>query len=388
MNSLIKVPTFSNSLSEDNKIIHGDNLLILDYLQKDYFEKIKLIYVDPPYNTGNFFKHYDDKLHRIEWLDFMEKRLNLLKNLMKNDGVIFVQINDNESAYLKILMDKIFGEENYETTLYIQVRYLNKTLTEDNSYHKVIEQILIYKKPAFKPNKKKIDYPLDKFCWEINELTNGKVEMIDNKKVIIFKEGEYEINKVPASINALKETWATGSLVRQGGSAAEFFDKYLSNRKEIDGLKTLYKVINMGTKGDGLGYRYITGPRKISASKGKFYYGIPLKKINEIKSGNPQKEIPIPNFYDFSGSFGNCRLEGGLSFNGGKKPEALISMILEIGSNPEDLILDPFLGSGTTAAVAHKMNRKYIGIEKGNQIITHCIPRLKNISSNFNFYIL
>ena len=177
----------------------------------------------------------------------------------------------------------------------------------------------------------------------------------------------------------MKETWATGSLVKQGGSAARFFDLHLSARKDVDGLNTLYKVLDMGTQGDGLGYRYVTGPKKSTAAKGKFYTGVPLDKIEKIKTGSAKKEIPIANFYDYSGNFGNCRLEGGVSFNGGKKPEELISMILEIGSNPGDLVFDSFLGSGTTAAVALKMNRKFIGIELGEQAYSHCFVRLKSV---------
>jgi adenine-specific DNA-methyltransferase len=237
----------------------------------------------------------------------------------------------------------------------------------------------VYKKPLFQPNKKNINYSIEKFCWKITELSDGKTEEIGGRKVVIFKAGEYKIDEIEPSLKGLKETWATGSLVKQGGSAAEFFDLYLSSRKEEDGLNTLYKVIDMGTKGDGLGYRYISGPKKITATKGKFYSGIPIDKFEDIKLGQAKKEIPIANFYDFSGSFGNCRLEGRVGFNGGKKPEDLISMIIEIGSKEDDLILDSFLGSGTTAAVAHKMGRRWIGIEMGEHCDTHCLPRLKAV---------
>lgn len=377
---LIESPEYSyGDKDTQNMIIHGDNLLALKALEQKYTGKVKCIYIDPPYNTGNAFEHYDDGVEHSIWLDLMSQRLKILKTLLKEDGVIFVQIDESEGAYLKAMMDEIFGRNNYETTFYIQVRYSNKTLNEDNNYQKLIEQILVYKKPLFKPNKKQIDYSIDKFCWKITELSEGKVEFIGGRNVIIFKENEYTIEECKPNLKGLKETWATGSLVKQGGSAAEFFDLFLSSRKNIDGLNTLYKVIDMGTNGDGLGYRYITGPKKSTASKGKFYSGIPIDRLNEIQLGNAKKENPISNFYDFSGSFGNCRLEGGVSFNGGKKPEDLLSMIIEIGSKEGDLILDSFLGSGTTVAVAHKMNRKYLGIELANQAITHVQPRLKNI---------
>ena len=365
-----------------NMIIHGDNLSALKALEQEYAGKVKCIYIDPPYNTGNTFEHYDDRLEHNIWLNLMKQRLKILKKLLREDGVIFIQIDESEGPYLKVLMDEIFGRNSYETTFYVQVRYGNKTLNEDSNYQKLIEQIFVYKKALFKPNKKKVDYEIDKFCWKITELTSGNSETIGGREVIVFKNGEYKIEQVEASLDALKETWATGSLVRQGGSAAEFFDLYLASRKDEDGLNTLYKVIDMGTQGDGLGYRYITGPKKNTASKGKFYTGVPTKKIEEIKSGEAKKEIPIANFYDYSGSFGNCRLEGGVSFNGGKKPEDLISMILEIGSNEGDLVFDSFLGSGSVVSVAHKMNRNYIGVELGEQVKTHVVKRLKNIIDN------
>lgn len=377
---LIEDPELSyGDKDTENLIIHGDNLLALKALEQEYAGKVKCIYIDPPYNTGNAFEHYDDGIEHSLWLNLMSQRLKILKRLLSEDGVIFVQIDESEGPYLKVLMDEVFGRNSYETTFYIQVRYGNKTLNEDNNYQKLIEQIFVYKKPLFKPNKQKVDYEIDKFCWKITELTSGQTETIGGRQVVVFREGEYTIEQVEPSLSALKETWATGSLVKQGGSAAEFFDLHLSSRKELDGLNTLYKVIDMGTQGDGIGYRYITGPKKASASKGKFYSGVPIKKLDEIKSGEAKKEIPISNFYDFSGNFGNCRLEGGVSFNGGKKPEELISMILNIGSQEGDLVFDSFLGSGSTAAVAHKMKRKYIGIELGEQAKSHVVKRLQNV---------
>jgi len=362
-----------------NMLIHGDNLLALKALEQDYTGKIKCIYIDPPYNTGNAFEHYDDGLEHSIWLNLMYERLKILKKLLREDGVIFVQIDDNEGAYLKILLDQVFGRDNFETTFFIQVRYGNKTLNEDNNYQKLIEQVFVYGKGNFKPNKEKVEYSIDKFQWKITELSSGSKIQIGGRDVVIFKKGEYKIDKIDPDLTGLKETWATGSLVKQGGSAAEFFDLHLSHRKATDGLNTLYKVIDMGTNGDGLGYRYISGPKKTTATKGKFYSGIPISKLEAIKNGTAQKEKPIENFYDFAGNFGNCRLEGGVSFNGGKKPEELLRKIIEIGSDEGDIVLDSFLGSGTTAAVAHKLNRKWIGVELGEQAYTHDKVRMDKV---------
>lgn len=236
---------------------------------------------------------------------------------------------------------------------------------------------------VFAPNKIKEDYSLEKFCYEINELKEGKKIQVGGKDVEIFKEGEYEIKKVEPHINGLKETWATGSLIRQGGTAAEFLSKYLIKRKKEDGLKVLYKIQGMGE--DGLGYRYVTGPKKKTAKRGKFYSGVPTSIKDGVISGEYNKELPIPNlifnFLQYEGDFGNCRHEGGVDIGGGKKPEALIKYFIEYFTNEEDLVIDMFSGSGTTAAVAHKMNRKYIVGEQLESHLETTIKRLKNCIS-------
>ena len=152
---------------------------------------------------------------------------------------------------------------------------------------------------------------------------------------------------------------------------------YLAERKATDGLGCLYKVYGIGE--DGLGYRYISGPKKETANKGKFYSGIPLSRLEELKNGKSIKYKPVSNFYDFAGSFGNCRLEGGVGFKGGKKPEALLKMILEYFTDPGDYVLDSFLGSGSSAATSHKLGRKWIGIELGDHAYSLCKVRMDNV---------
>ena len=369
----------ANDENTENKIIHGDNLLALKALESKYAGKIKCIYIDPPYNTGSAFEHYDDNLEHSTWLQLMYERILLLYNLLDEDGVFCCQIDDSESSYLKIILDEIFGRQNYLNTFYIQVRYGNKTLAEDSDYQKIIEQCHVYSKVKNKAklNRPKVEYGIDNFCWKIVEKSSGKEIELGNKKVIIFQNDEYEIKKIEPSLTGLKETWATGSLSRVKASAGEFFELYLSGRKELDGLGCLYKVYGIGE--DGLGYRYISGPKKLTASKGKFYSGIPINRLEELKKGVSYRYVPVVNFSDFSASFGNCRLEGGVGFKGGKKPEVLIKMLLDYYTNEGDLILDSFLGSGTTCAVAHKMGRKYIGIEMGEHAYTHCKVRLDKV---------
>ena len=368
-----------SDLQTENMLIHGDNLLALKALENKYAGKVKCIYIDPPYNTGSAFEHYDDNLEHSQWLSLMKPRLELLRNLLSNDGFFCCHIDDSEGAYLKVLLDEVFGRNNYLNTFYIQVRYANKTLAEDSDYQKIIEQCHVYakQKNLAKLNRPKEEYDISKFKWKIVEDEPGEIITLGNKEVQIFKENQYHIEEIEPCFIGLKETWATGSLARVRASAGEFFELYLSERKNIDGLGCLYKVKGIGE--DGLGYRYITGPKKANANKGKFYSGIPLKRLEELKTGKSFKYLPVSNFWDFAGNFGNCRLEGGVGFRGGKKPEILLQTIMNYFTNEGDLVLDSFLGSGTTIAVAQKMNRRWIGIELGEHAYSLCKVRLDNV---------
>lgn len=371
-------------LSTDNIVIKGNNLLSLATLMRNYEGMVKCIYIDPPYNAGkkNSFG-YNDSFNHSTWLSFMKTRLEYAKRLLTRDGCILIQTDDKEQAYLKVLCDEIFGAEQYETTFFVQVRFTNKTLAEDSTLHKVMETVHVYSKNhgAFRINKIKEQYSLDKFCWKIRELAEPQTIEVGGKKVDIYTDGKYEIIKIEPNIDGLKETWATGSLIRQGGTAAEFLAKYLIDRKKVDGLKVLYKVHNMGE--DGLGFRYILGPQKASAFRGKFYSGVPLAIKDEVRTGVYDKEKPVPNLiYNYLSSeadFGNCRNEGGVDIEGGKKPEQLLKFFLDYFSNEGDLVLDFFGGSGTTAAVAHKMNRRYITCEQMDNQIEMIKSRLSSV---------
>ena len=371
-------------LSTDNIVIKGNNLLSLATLMRNYEGMVKCIYIDPPYNAGkkNSFG-YNDSFNHSTWLSFMKTRLEYAKRLLTRDGCILIQTDDKEQAYLKVLSDEIFGVEQYETTFFVQVRFTNKTLAEDSTLHKVMETVHVYSKNhgAFRINKIKEQYSLDKFCWKIRELAEPQTIEVGGKKVDIYTDGKYEIIKIEPNIDGLKETWATGSLIRQGGTAAEFLAKYLIDRKKVDGLKVLYKVHNMGE--DGLGFRYILGPQKASAFRGKFYSGVPLASKDEVRTGVYDKEKPVPNLiYNYLSSeadFGNCRNEGGVDIEGGKKPEQLLKFFLDYFSNEGDLVLDFFGGSGTTAAVAHKMNRRYITCEQMDNQIEMIKSRLSSV---------
>ncbi len=357
---------------KDNLIIKGNNLLALHSLKERFAGKVKLIYIDPPYNR-NAETFYNDSYRHSSWLTFMKNRIEIAKDLLKNDGAIFIQCDDTEYPYLKVMLDNIRGLD-YELTYYVQVRYAQKTLAELSNYQKVIEQVLCYKKNGFKPNKPKGKYDLNKFCWKITEIQDGKIEQIGGRKVEIFKHGQYRIEKVEPSLDGLKETWAAGHLLK---TTAKFFGQYLAPRKDIDGLGVLYKVYGIGK--DGLGYRYFTGPQKESATKGKYFSGIPINVLEHINNDIITKDLVIANFYDMAGAYGNCRREGGVELRSGKKPEIWIKTLLDIGSKQGDLILDFFMGTGTTSAVAHKMGRQYIGVEQLDYDENSAVVRLKNV---------
>jgi adenine-specific DNA-methyltransferase len=213
----------------------------------------------------------------------------------------------------------------------------------------------------------------DKFTFYVQELEAGKETTIGGKKAIIFRPGQYEIVEREGSEDGLKEIWATGTIL-EGNSSGRFFRDHLAGRTEADGLGALYKINGIGD--DKFDYRYFTGPRRATATKGKYYQGVPKDQLE-----NPEQITfsPIENFYDYASYFGNCRHEGGVEFRGGKKPEILINTILKHFSNQGDLVLDSFAGSGTTGAVAHKMGRRWIMVELGEHCHTHIIPRLKKV---------
>jgi len=358
----------------ENLIIKGNNLLVLHSLKKQFTRKVKLIYIDPPYNR-EIDKFYNDNFKHSSWLTFMKNRIKAAVHMLRDDGVIFVQCDDSEYPYLKVLMDEI-DDLKYELTYYVQVRYAQKTLAENSNYQKLIEHVLCYSKQNFKPIKSKVDYSIEKFCWNIIELKKGEIIELGGKEVEIFKPGEYKIEKVSPNPKALKEVWATGTLLR---TTAKFFRDYLMDRKEIDGIGILYKVIGVG--GDGLGYRYFTGPQRAHATKGKYYSGIPLKLIEAVSNGNATKELVINNFYDMSDAFGNCRHEGGVELRSGKKPEIWLKTLLDIGSKEGDIVMDFFVGTGGTCAVSHKTNRQYIGVEQLYYGENDSVVRLKNVIS-------
>ena len=385
----------------NNFLIEGDNYHSLSVLNYTHKKKIDIIYIDPPYNTGkkdfiynDQYVDKEDSYRHSKWLSFMSNRLNLAKDLLKDDGVIFISIDDNEHAHLRILCDKIFGEENLLSTQHIQVRYGNKSLNEKRDFQELIEYVLVYArdKNSFQAKRVIGEYNLQKFNLEIKELKKpDKSLAINGRTVDIFLAGSYSVEKLSTgNENLFKETWLSGSIY-SGTGHGKTYQKIVEPRVKEDGLSTLYKIHGLGE--DGLGFRYMINPQKEESTRGKMFTKIPLNKRDDLESGNLDTAKPIINFYDFSPDFGNIRHEGGVGFNSGKKPVKLLKQLINYHKNKDATVLDFFAGSGTTGHAVLELNNEDKGKRQfilctnnednngsGNKIAADiCYPRIKNV---------
>lgn len=370
--------TLPSSYDNENLVIKGNNLLVNSSLLQKFKGKFKMIYLDPPYNTENDDFPYNDKFSHSTWLTFMNSRLRTAKELLRPDGAIYVSIDDKEAAYLKVLMDNVFGRDNFLTQFNVQVRYAEKTLTEARAFNKVVEYTLMYAKDAsnFVPNQPVVDYTDEKFVYDIEELTEGETIDVNGQKVTIFKKGEWQLTKKDPSRDLLKETWISGSIYAKM-SYGQVYKKYVEPRVGEDGNGALYKIHGRGD--DGRGYRYYTNPQKKSATRGKMFSGMPLDRQAEIDAGLSVKKLPISNSLDYAAEFGNIRHEGGVQLNSGKKPENLIKGFIDIATQEGDWVLDFFGGSGTTAATAMKSGRKFVTVEQITTQMQLIRTRLSNV---------
>lgn len=382
----------------ENLLIHGDNLLALKALELKYTGKIKCIYIDPPYNTGNAFDEYDDNMEHSIWLGLMFHRLRLLWNLLADDGVFFVQLNDDEMNYCKILMDEICGRNNFINLIAVKTKNISGASGggEDRRLKKNIEYIICYAKQMFTKFNESYSYiELEKY---INTKRN---EGISFKYTTVFVNlGERKYYKTiqdgsGADIKIYKHsTYETKSIQRLAKedniSEIEAFIKYRDKICTTENAQTSIRTrVKEATDSNdnlySIDYYPISG-----RNKGKlttlYFVGESKRLINwfsnvtEFKDGKLYKKEKSGSLWD-NLNWNNVNQEGGIVFTGGKKPEILIEKILTLTTKPGDLVLDSFLGSGTTAAVAHKMNRRYIGIEMGKHAYTLCKVRLDKVIS-------
>ena len=341
----------------DNLIIKGNNLLALHSIKKEFAGKIKLIYIDPPYNTGSDSFGYNDSFKHATWLTFMKNRLEIAKTLMHKDGAIFVQCDDKEQARLKILMDEVFGEENHKETIVVKtstpsgVNAVN--VKRGERLFKVKEYLLFYSKtPAFRF---KPIYVKSKFN------KNYRYQVIKTRYAYKVKDLKKEFKTaIELEQYALQHPENIFSLEKNNKKAGEKIKKVLQASKNKN------KVIE-----------YINSKnQKVLVYKGGVF--IPLKERVVKDNGKYHFGTLISDLWDDE-IFQSNKTEGGVNLPGGKKPEKLIKRILQLTTNENDIVLDYHLGSGTTAAVAHKMHRQYIGIEQLDYGKNDSVVRLNNV---------
>lgn len=330
--------------SSENLLIQGDNLLALKALVPFYAGQVKCIFIDPPYNTQSAFEHYDDKLEHSQWLSMMYPRLVLLRDLLAEDGSIWVTIDDNEAHYLKVLMDEVFGRKNFVANIVWQKAYTsNQTALHISNTH---DHILLYGK-------------------SIQSMQLGKVPRTQEQRATFKNLDEDK-----------RGAWKAENL-----SAGKF---YSAGQFPIVGPKG-----GVFLPPKGRYWRCNEEQYKAWLNDGRITFGLNgtgrpmLKKyLNEMVDGL------TPNTWWDHTQFGSNKeasiglkalMDQTTDVFGTPKPEKLLFSILGIASRAGDLVLDSFLGSGTTVAIAHKMNRRYIGIEMGEHAHTHCIPRLQKV---------
>ena len=316
----------------DNLIIKGNNLIVLSSLLKRYGEKIKCIYIDPPYNTGSDSFKYNDKFNHSAWLTFMKNRLELAKKLLSNDGFIFVQIDDNEQAYLKVLIDEIFGREKFIGTIVYRRRKSQANLSKNLSI--IHEYILIYKKS------------------ELATLNN----ILNNTDSKDYKNPD----------NDIRGAYKTMPCTNKGGSLYTITSP--TGKKITDEWRfkeeTFYELLNdnrivFPKKGEGKPrYKLFLSEKNL---KGVIVNSWWDDVATNQDANKDLKELFGKNVFDYP------------------KSEDLIKKIIEISTKENDTVLDYHLGSGTTCAVAHKMGRRYIGIEQMNYVEDISVKRLSKV---------
>ena len=327
----------------ENMLIQGDNLEALKSLLPFYAGKVKCIFIDPPYNTGNDFGQYDDNLKHTQWLSMIYPRVELLRELVSEDGSLWVTIDDNEAQYLKVVMDEVFGRANFIASVIWRKNYAPKSSAQHFSVDH--DYLLVYAKSAtiWRPNPMPRSAKQDRAYKNFDDDPRGLWRPNNLAARNFYSKGTYEI-KTP------------GGRIISGPPAGSYWRVSAGKLAEMD-------------------------------KEGRIWWGksgnnVPAPKIylTEVKQG-----IVPQTYWDYTevGHTQDAKKEAVQLFSddvfGTPKPEMLLSRVCAVATSPGELVLDSFLGSGTTAAVAHKMGRRYIGIEMGDHAVTHCATRLRKV---------
>lgn len=329
--------------AQDNLLTQGDNLEALKALLPYYAGRVKCIYIDPPYNTGSAFEQYDDNLEHSTWLSMLYPRLELLRELLSSEGSIWISIDDREGHYLKVILDEVFGRENFVANVIWQKIFSPKNtarlFSEDHDH------ILVYARSVA--------------SWTPNMMARtAKQDSLyknpDNDPRGPWTSGDLGARN-PYSLGIYPITTPSGRVIA-GPPPGTYWRMSKSRLEELNADNRIW----WGKDGDG------------------------VPRIKRFKSEVAEGRVPQTLWlYDDVGHTQEAKKESVAFFSEDSfatpKPERLIKRVLEIATRPGDLVLDSFLGSGTTAAVAHKMGRHWIGIEMGDHAVTHCLPRLRKV---------
>lgn len=379
----------------ENIIIHGDNLLALKALLPEYEGKVKCIYIDPPYNTGNAFEHYDDSVEHSTWLSLMRPRLELLRSLLMDNGAIYIQIDDVEFAYLKIICDEVFGRENFINCITVKTKSSAGASGggEDKKLKKNTEFILLYAKDRNNFIAKTIyveqnlmdiiaDKRDDGKNFEYRQVLFEEGSKSDFKNIIdgsgeeikIFKHNNYVLKSISEIMKVEK--------ISEEEVYFKYFEKIFRGQPAQSSIRTR---VNEATGNDrnlfSIEYSPRSGKRKGQIATNYYLNCDLVNWLSDTSRKTSNKVIKLEKLGTLwtDLSWNGLSSQGGVQFNNGKKPELLLHRIFELSSDVNDLIIDSFLGSGTSAAVAHKMGRRWIGIEMGDHAYTHVHKRMKDI---------
>ena len=329
----------------DNLLVHGDNLEALRAILPFYAGQVKCIYIDPPYNTGSAFEHYDDNLEHSTWLNMMYPRLKLLREFLSEDGSIWISIDDDECHYLKVMCDEIFGRQNFVANVVWQKRYSRENREAIGDVH---DHILVYVKSQ------------DLFK--------------KNRNLVPITEDQAKVYKNPN--NDPRGRWRPVPMTAQAGHATpdQFYKIETPSGKVFTPPPGRCWSLSEKT------YKKLLAEGRIWFGKNGDSQPNTIRYLSEVEGFAPWTWWPSEE----TGHNDEAKKEMLALFDKQNifdtpKPERLIQRIIHIATNPGELVLDSFLGSGTTAAVAHKMGRRWIGIEMGEHAKTHCAVRLRKV---------
>ncbi len=326
----------------ENMLIRGDNLLALKALEADYAGKVKCVFIDPPYNTGSAFEHYDDGIEHSLWLSLMRDRLDLIRRLLAEDGSLWITIDDNEAHYLKVLADEIFGRNNFlSTVIWQKLHARNNSAQYFSTDH---DFILVYAKNKSRWSRNKVSRTAesDAEFWNPDNDPRGDWRRSDLTAAKPYSDGKFEVVGPHGDVFSPRGN-------RWWGISRDTFEQLVADKR-----------IWWGTTGRTFPFR-----KRFRSELGDL---VPTTFWSHEDVGNNREAKQ-----ESASIFGRDAIFST------PKPERLLERIIHISTNPGDLVLDSFAGSGTTGAVAHKMGRRWIMIELGDHAVTHIVPRLKKV---------